>query len=146
MGKWRQYILAVMNGRRPFDLSGVDFRLPIEGRIDEVMVNKRWSFYRYQLEILKKTAEPLQLANALVDESPIMLYPCDESSYVTWKAEENMLYEFYPHQIVQALRLTKPATIRQYQFIPKLMGFYLIDDRLCLQVTSQKYKLRNILA
>ena len=57
-----------------------------------------------------------------------------------------MIYEFYPHQIVQALRLTKPAAIRHFRYIPKLMGFYVIDDRLCLQVTSQKYKLRKILA
>ena len=57
-----------------------------------------------------------------------------------------MKNELYPNQIVQAIRLTKPAFQKQYQYIPRLLGFFKIDDRLCLKVDSQKYSLRYMLA
>ena len=74
-----------------------------------------------------------------------MLCPGDDFSMVTWKVDDYMENEFYPHQIVQALRLTKPANKRKYQFIPTLLGFLKIEDRLCIEVVSQKYSLRYML-
>ena len=98
------------------------------------------------MDILSKTAEPFELGRTLEDESPIMLYPCDEFSMVTWKTNHDMENEFYPNQIVQALMLSKTATKRRYRFIPSLLGFYKIDDRLCLRLSCEQYSLRYMLA
>ena len=57
MGKWREHILVIMNDRQPFDLSGVNFLLPIDTIVDKSVVEKRLSFYKFQLDILWKTAE-----------------------------------------------------------------------------------------
>ena len=109
-------------------------------------MNRRLSFYKYQMAILRKTAEPLQIGKELEDESTIMLYPWDDFCMITWEATDDMAKEFHPHQIVQALRLTKPAHSRNFQYIPTLFGFHQIDDRLVLRVSSEKYSLRKMLA
>ena len=35
----------------------------------QVIITKRWSFYRYQLEIIKKTMEPKRTVEAEYDQS-----------------------------------------------------------------------------
>ena len=57
MGKWREHVLVVMNSRQKFDLSGVNFLLPIDSLVDKSVEEKRLSFYKFQLDILWKTAE-----------------------------------------------------------------------------------------
>ena len=98
------------------------------------------------MDILSKTAQTRELVRELEDERPIMLYPGNDFAMVTWKADKDMENEFYPHQIIQALRLSKPAIRRNYRFLPTLEGFFKIDNRLCLQVDSQKYSLRYMLS
>ena len=98
------------------------------------------------MDILSKTAEPAELGVALEDGSPIMLYPWDDFSLVTWKADHDMECEFYPHQIVQALKFSKTAIKRRYRYIPTLLGFFKIENRLCLKLPSEKYSLRYMLA
>ena len=145
-GKWSEHILTFMNMRAPFDLSGVDFTIPIGMVRDHDVAERRRIFYKYQMEILRKTAEPMEIHSDLPDESAIMLYPSDEFSLVTWRSEEDLDNEFYPHQIAQAIRLTKDAARRHAAFIPAMQGLFLIKDRLALQVTSQKHSLRKVLA
>ena len=44
-GKWSEHILIFMNMRAPFDLSGVDFRIPINMVRDHDVVDRRRIFY-----------------------------------------------------------------------------------------------------
>ena len=142
MAKWRELVLSIMNYRAAFDLSGVNQCLPIHSVVEQATVDKRRIFYRFQLDVLRKTAEPLQLAGDLDGGLPRKFYHCNDYGFQTWRADDNFEKEFYPHEIVTAIRLTKPAHKRQYMFIPTLTGFYKINDRLCLQITCQKYRLR----
>ena len=50
-----------MNMRAPFDLSGINFTIPIDMVRDHDVVDRRRIFYKYQMEILKKTAEPMEI-------------------------------------------------------------------------------------
>ena len=54
---WRLDILRFMNQSKKFDLSRVSFRKDINAEVDETVVAKRKSFYRVQMEFLKKIAE-----------------------------------------------------------------------------------------
>ena len=47
MGRWREHILVIMNDRQKFDLSGVNFLLPIDTIVDKSVVEKRLSFYKF---------------------------------------------------------------------------------------------------
>ena len=89
-----------MNLRAPFNLSGIDFKLPVNGLTLQNEVDRRTSFHKYQMDILSKTAEPMQIGRDLDDDSPLMLFPWDEHCLVTWKIDDDMENEFYPHQIV----------------------------------------------
>ena len=100
MDKWRQHIVFFMNSRAPFNLSGIDFKLPVNGLTLQSEVDRRMSFHKYQMDILSKTAEPMQIGRDLDDDSPLMLFPWDEHCLVTWKIEDDLENEFYPHQIV----------------------------------------------
>jgi hypothetical protein len=120
MNKWREHILIMMNRRAAFDLSGINLCHPIDTVFDEKIVNKRKIFYRYQLDILRKTAEPMQLGRDLDDHGPMAWFHCDDFSMLTWRSDDNFVREHYPHQIVQALRLTKNSNKRNYMFIPTL--------------------------
>ena len=60
-GKWSEHILIFMNMRAPFDLSGIDFTIPIDMVRDHDVVDRRRIFYKYQMEILRKTAEPMEI-------------------------------------------------------------------------------------
>ena len=49
----------MMNKRAAFDLSGVNLCHPIDTVFDQAVFRKRQIWYRYQLDILRKTAEPM---------------------------------------------------------------------------------------
>ena len=73
--KWRDHILSIMNIRAPFDLSGISFRLAVTSSTPREEVDKRLSFYKFQIQVLRKMAQPMQLSEKLVEDSSIMLYP-----------------------------------------------------------------------
>ena len=98
------------------------------------------------MDILFKTAEIMQFDRKLEDDNPIVIYPCDEFSLVTWSAEDNIEKEMYPQQIAKAIRLTRSAEKKKYRYIPTHQGFYKIGMRLILMVSSQEYRLRYMLA
>ena len=98
------------------------------------------------MDIIRKMAEPWQIDRKLADDNEVMLYPCEEFCMVTWRADDYFEHEFTPHQIVQAIRLTKPKTKRKYRYIPTLLGLHMVDDRLCLRLSCQEYSLRYMLA
>ena len=56
--KWKEHILLFMNARAKFDLSGINFKIPITGLIEKEVVERRMSFYWVQMDILSKTAVP----------------------------------------------------------------------------------------
>ena len=81
MDKWREHILIKMNMRAKFDLSDVNLCVPIHSIVDQAVVRKRKIWYRYQLNILRKTAEPLQLAEDLGVGLPRKFYHCNEYGF-----------------------------------------------------------------
>ena len=50
-----------MNKVKKFDLRHVNFKVPLTTETDQSVVAKRKSFYRVQMDHLKKTAEPWDL-------------------------------------------------------------------------------------
>ena len=69
--KWTFDILTFMNKIKPFDLSGVDFKAPIDGFIEDWVVEKRSSFYKVQMDILKKTANMVDTQEELEEEHAV---------------------------------------------------------------------------
>ena len=65
-----------------------------------------------------------------------MIWPCDEIAMVTWDAADDFEHEFFPYQIVQAIRLTRPALVKRYQFIPHFLGFQKYGNRVALRLAS----------
>ena len=61
------------------------------------------------MDHLKKTAEPWDVENKPEWDQPYMFYTFDELDLLCWSAKEDMKNEFFPHQIVLVLRLTRPA-------------------------------------
>ena len=45
--RWKEHILLFMNARAPFDLSGINFKIPITGLIEKEVVERRTIFYRF---------------------------------------------------------------------------------------------------
>ena len=81
MDKWREHILIWMNKRAKFDLSNVNLCVPIHSIVDQAVVRKRKIWYRYQLNILRKTAEPYQLAKDLSVGLSKKFYHCSDYGY-----------------------------------------------------------------
>ena len=74
--------------------------VPIDGFTSKEEVMKRTSFHKFQMDILWKTAEAMQIPKELEDVGPVLLYPARDFSLVTWRMDYDMKNEFYPHQIV----------------------------------------------
>ena len=72
----------------------------------------------------------------MVDKTPIMFYPWKNECLVTWKADEDMEHEFFPQQIAYALRLSNTAKKRNCRFLPTMLGFYKIENRIGILVAS----------
>ena len=125
-----------MNLVKPFDLTGVNFQDDITEATESRELAKRTAFYRMQMDILKKTAVPYQIEEGPEDHRPLMLEPNKEADLNSWSAKEDLDNEHFPHQIVLAIRLTKPAFNRKYKFIPEFQSFHTGNDRLYLQVSS----------
>ena len=136
-GKWHEHILAFMNKARPFNLNGVDRTVPICDDTEVREIEKRTCFYRIQMDILKKTATPIQVEKGPEDHQPLMVEYYNDHSLMSWRAAENMMDETFPHQIVQALRLTKQAVKRKYKYIPHFQYFLIANNRLYIQLSSQ---------
>ena len=98
-----------MNQSKKFDLSRVNFKKAITAEVDETVVAKHKSFYRVQMEFLKKIAESWDLEEDTEEHIPYQLHTDDDFDVLSWSAAEDMSYEYFPHQIVLVLRLTKPA-------------------------------------
>ena len=98
------------------------------------------------MDILKKTAVPFQKDVGPDDHRPTLTETYNEADLVSWSTELDLKNEFFPHYIVLALRLTRPAYKKKYQYIPTLESFHLANDRLYLQISSQEYSLRYMLS
>ena len=61
------------------------------------------------MELLKKIAESWDLEEDTEEHIPYQLHTDDDFDVLSWSAAEDMSYEYFPHQIVLVLRLTKPA-------------------------------------
>ena len=88
------------------------------------------------MDILKKAAVPFEIDGRSEDHRPLLVDPQPEHALVSWSTKEDMNNEFFPDQIVKALRLTRPAFRKKYRFIPTLESFHLANDRLYVQMTS----------
>ena len=74
-----------------------------------------------------------------------MLHTFHDAAVMSWSAEEDMNLEYFPHQIVQALRLTRPAKTKRYRLIPPLQHFFYANNRFCLQIGNDRFSLRYLL-
>lgn len=88
-----------MNLVKPFDLSGVNLKEPITAETSKKEIDTRTSFFKVQMDILKKLAVPFLSQYEIEDEHPVQLDVHDESDLITWSTAENMDNEFFPHQI-----------------------------------------------
>ena len=143
---WTLNILRSMNTIKPFDLSRVNFKAPLTPQTDESMIERRNSFYKYQMDILKKLAVPMDTPEDPLEHTPYRFDRYDDADVMTWSASEDMDHEFFPHQIVLAIRLTRPTFQKKYKYIPEFESFFYTNDRLCIRLYSEKYTLRYMLA
>ena len=125
-----------MNLVKKFNLSRVNFSVPVTAETDPSEVEKRQSFYRVQMNHLKKTAEHYDCEPEPGEVLPYNLTTYKDSDVLSWSAEEDMDLEFFPYQIVLAIRLTRPANKKRYKFIPTFERFFYANERLCLRVYS----------
>ena len=70
----------MMNSIKPFDLSGVNFKVPIDENTDKYEAETRKCFYNFQMDILKKTANMLESDDHFEEEHSVQTYMYGDSS------------------------------------------------------------------
>ena len=65
--KWRRDLLVFINETKMFDLTRVNFKVPVTDETDNSEVMKRLEFYNVQMDHLKKTAEHWDMPEDIVD-------------------------------------------------------------------------------
>ena len=88
------------------------------------------------MDHLKKTAEDWDLTGNPDEPLPYMLHTYDNSAIMSWSTQEDMSLEYFPHQIIQALRVTGLAKSTRNKFVPILDCLFYRNDRLYVSVLS----------